>query len=295
MMRLGTIGQALYMRLFFHLANLYDGANRQRLVFQKRYDDICTEWLGGLTILTHKSKIVGEQLGHHLDQLVQAGFLASYVIERAKTQGREGFTILFRPGAMFFDDYDRFYRRRQQGQTQWDSGHRAPGHQRASEGRLPLCREAHRPPGRLDCLRPVQGRGDRQAAPRRAAGRRDAGLLRLCAGRGQKDRFRRADPRGHQTVPCRLYGPSKAPGGRKGAGGRSQRTAAAGCRAASLRRVPAIPGGRTSSPASRTPSGTPSRHRRATMRPAFAAARSKAPCSSSARCGSRSSATPTSS
>ena len=23
---------------------------------------------------------------------------------------------------MFFDDYDRFYRRRQQGQTQWDQG-----------------------------------------------------------------------------------------------------------------------------------------------------------------------------
>ena len=46
MMTLGSIGQALYMRLFFHLANLYDGANRQRLVFQKRYDDICTEWLG---------------------------------------------------------------------------------------------------------------------------------------------------------------------------------------------------------------------------------------------------------
>ena len=41
------------LRLFFHLANLYDGANSQRLVFQKRYDDICTEWLGGLTILAH--------------------------------------------------------------------------------------------------------------------------------------------------------------------------------------------------------------------------------------------------
>ena len=43
MMTLGSIGQALYMRLFFHLANLYDGANRQRLVFQKRYDDVCAE------------------------------------------------------------------------------------------------------------------------------------------------------------------------------------------------------------------------------------------------------------
>ena len=125
MMSLGTIGQALYMRLFFHLANLYDGANSQRLVFQKRYDDICTEWLGGLTILAHRSKIVGEQLGHHLDQLVEAGFLASFTIESAKTQGRDGFTITFRPGAMFFTDYDRFYRR-QQGRSQWEpSGDRS--------------------------------------------------------------------------------------------------------------------------------------------------------------------------
>jgi Replication initiator protein A len=122
MMSLGTIGQALYMRLFFHLANLYDGANRQRLVFQKRYDDICIEWLGGLTVLMHKSKIVGEQLGRHLDQLAHAGFLSSYRIEGAKTQGKGGFTISFVPGTTFFDDYDRFYRRRQQVRTHWDSG-----------------------------------------------------------------------------------------------------------------------------------------------------------------------------
>ena len=126
MVQLGTIGQALYMRLFFHLANLYDGANRQRLVFQKRYDDICTEWLGGLTILAHRSKIVGEQLGHHLDQLVAAGFLSSYLVEGAKTQGKDGFTITFRPGAMFFGDYDRFYRRQQQARSQWEpSGDRS--------------------------------------------------------------------------------------------------------------------------------------------------------------------------
>jgi hypothetical protein len=36
--QLGTIGQALYMRCFFHFANLYTGV-------QKRYDDICGEWL----------------------------------------------------------------------------------------------------------------------------------------------------------------------------------------------------------------------------------------------------------
>jgi hypothetical protein len=120
MTNLGTIGQALYMRLFFHLANLYDGANRQRLVFQKLYDDICAEWLGGLTVLGHRSKIMGEQLGKHLDQLVQTGFLSSYVIGDARTRGREGFTITFRPGPTFYADYDRFYRRQKLGRVQWD-------------------------------------------------------------------------------------------------------------------------------------------------------------------------------
>jgi len=47
MMRLGTIGQALYMRLFFHFANRYDGHGKRKLSFAKRYDDICNEWLGG--------------------------------------------------------------------------------------------------------------------------------------------------------------------------------------------------------------------------------------------------------
>ena len=169
MVQLGTIGQALYMRLFFHLANLYDGANSQRLMFQKRYDDICTEWLGGLTILAHKSKVMGEQLGHHLDQLVEAGFLSSYTIEAAKTQGRDGFTITFRPGTMFFSDYDRFYRRQQRPLTV-GAFRRPQRNQRAPEARLPFRREAHRPSGRLDRLRPIEGRGDCQTAPRRAAG-----------------------------------------------------------------------------------------------------------------------------
>src|SRR6266851_1904947 len=110
MQGLGTIGQALYMRLFFHFANLYDGRNGARLAFPKRYDDICTEWLGGLKVLQNKSKIIGEQLGQHLDQLVRVGFLASYGVEQART--REGFVITFRPGRAFFEDYDRFCRAR---------------------------------------------------------------------------------------------------------------------------------------------------------------------------------------
>ena len=118
MMRLGTIGQALYMRLFFHFSNLYEEQAKKRLAFPKRYDDICTEWLGGLTILDRKSKIIREQLGTHLQQLIEVGFLSSYTIEKAKT--RPGFVLTFRPGPAFFQDYDRFYRHRKQGELQWD-------------------------------------------------------------------------------------------------------------------------------------------------------------------------------
>jgi len=118
MMRLGTIGQALYMRLFFHFANLYEEQEKKRLAFPKRYDDICTEWLGGLKILAYKSDIMKDQLGTHLQQLIEVGFLSSYSIEKAKT--RPGFVLTFRPGPAFFQDYDRFYRHRKQGELQWD-------------------------------------------------------------------------------------------------------------------------------------------------------------------------------
>jgi hypothetical protein len=114
---LGTIGQALYIRLFFHFTNLHDGRNGKRLFFRKGYDDICTEWLGGLTIFKHKSKIIGEQLGQHIDQLIAAGFLASYMVKKA--ENGDGLVIVFRPGVRFFEDYERFYRRRQQGELQW--------------------------------------------------------------------------------------------------------------------------------------------------------------------------------
>src|SRR5205085_6803565 len=80
MQQLGTIGQALYMRLFFHFATHYDGHHKQRLAFAKRYDDLCAEWLGGLLVHQHKSKILSEQLGSHLDALVEAKFLASYSV-----------------------------------------------------------------------------------------------------------------------------------------------------------------------------------------------------------------------
>jgi hypothetical protein len=117
MQQLGTIGQALYMRLFFHFANLYDGHHPKRLIFQKHYTDLCDEWLGGLTVRKYKSVIDRDQLGPHLRQLLQLGFLASYRLEKAKV--RDGFVFGFRPGSTFFDDYNRFYRNRRHGGLQF--------------------------------------------------------------------------------------------------------------------------------------------------------------------------------
>ena len=115
MQQLSTIGAAFYMRLFYHFATLYDGHHLDRLVFKKRYDDICSEWLGGITVLKHRSKILGEQLGTHLDQLVSLGFLRSYALTPA--EGREGFVLTFRPGDQFKADYRTFYTRSSPGEV----------------------------------------------------------------------------------------------------------------------------------------------------------------------------------
>ncbi len=74
--------------------------------------------LVGLRFARINPSIEREQLGPHLRQLVKAEFLASYTITEAK--GRAGFVITFRPGAAFFTDYDRFYRRQQRGSVQFD-------------------------------------------------------------------------------------------------------------------------------------------------------------------------------
>jgi hypothetical protein len=110
MQQLRTIGAAFYMRLFYHFATHYDGHHLDRVVFRKRYSDVCSEWLGGITVLKHRSRIVGKQLGTHLDQLVSLGFLRSYAL--APAEGRDGFVLTFRPGDQFQADYRTFYTRR---------------------------------------------------------------------------------------------------------------------------------------------------------------------------------------
>jgi hypothetical protein len=54
----------------------------------------------------------------HLRPLVQLGFLASYHLNKAASG--QGFVVVFRPGALFERDYERFYRQRQQADFQFD-------------------------------------------------------------------------------------------------------------------------------------------------------------------------------
>jgi hypothetical protein len=112
-----TIEAALYIRLFHHFSNLHEHASRNGVQVRKRYDAICHEWLGGLTVLKHKSKILREQLGPHLDSLVGSRFLRSYAIE--KTAKEDGFNITFLPGRAFFEEYDAVYKRRHQREIQF--------------------------------------------------------------------------------------------------------------------------------------------------------------------------------
>jgi hypothetical protein len=117
MQELSTIAAALYMRLAYHFANQYDGHHLDRVVFKKMYADVADEWLGGITVLKHRSKILGEQLGTHLDQLISLGFLRSYALTSA--EGREGFVLTFRPGDRFKADYRTFYTRRSPGEVRF--------------------------------------------------------------------------------------------------------------------------------------------------------------------------------
>lgn len=101
------ITTALYKHLFYHLSNIFSQVRHDDFTFNKDYADICTQWLGGLTVLRYKSKILKEQLGHHLQLLKERGLLSRF--DLAKRADGEGFVFVFYPGPSFFEDYRRFY------------------------------------------------------------------------------------------------------------------------------------------------------------------------------------------
>ncbi|MGI8426190.1 MAG: hypothetical protein ACR2M4_06260 [Actinomycetota bacterium] len=108
---------ALYKHLYFHFSNLYSKNHVKTIGFRKDYGEICRTWLGGLKVLRYKAHILKDQLGKHLEELKKTRLIKSYEIE--KNAGGDGFNIVFRPGAGFFEDYERFYNRRMQAELQF--------------------------------------------------------------------------------------------------------------------------------------------------------------------------------
>ena len=257
MKQLGTIGQALYMRLFFHFANLYEEQTKKRLAFPKRYDDICTEWLGGLKILTYKSHILKDQLGPHLTQLINVGFLSSFSIDKAKT--RPGFVITFRPGPAFFQDYERFYRHRNQGELQWNfQADRQVVAEPLRVAHLFTAKRTKQDVKQITFATSSDVESARQLLTH-VSFEEAPGLPRLRARPGRLDPVRRADPRRPEAVHPRLPRQPRVTRPRQGAGGDRRPREGAGGAPNRLRSFPSRSGSR---PLCAPPRGRARHHRR---------------------------------
>lgn len=110
---LDIIGMMLYKRLFYHFSNIYGPkTRRENLKFEKCYEDVCREWLGGLKPEKFKSKILQNQLGRHLEALRSVRLIKRCEI-KPMSEGK-GLKLVFYPGTGFFHDYTNFYLERQQ-------------------------------------------------------------------------------------------------------------------------------------------------------------------------------------
>jgi hypothetical protein len=106
--RLESIGMALFKHLFFQMSRTYSKLKDPNFIYERDYEAICASWLGGLKVLRYKSDILRDQLGRHLQDLKRVGLIksATDVIER---NASGGFKLVVRPGAGFFEDYERYY------------------------------------------------------------------------------------------------------------------------------------------------------------------------------------------
>ena len=107
---------ALHAALFSFFEPLRNQRGKRGLQFQKRYDDICNEWLGGLSSVTRFrtfSAISSVRIWINSSRAIPV------VLFDREGETREGFVITFRPGDSFFADYEKFYRHRNQGELQW--------------------------------------------------------------------------------------------------------------------------------------------------------------------------------
>jgi hypothetical protein len=106
---LDMVGMMLYKRFFRHMANIYrDGMDRERLILEKDYEQVCTQWLGLKPAA--KRALIERQLGKRLEALKACRLLRECRIEeRVKGQG---FKIVGYAGSGFFTDYENIYRRK---------------------------------------------------------------------------------------------------------------------------------------------------------------------------------------
>jgi hypothetical protein len=118
LMTLEPIGMALYKRLFYHFSNLHHPRRSQDdLRFEKDYENVCAEWLGGLKPERYRSKILQTQLGRHLEGLKTTRLIRKFDIVK-KADG-DGLKLVFWPGRGFFEDYEEFYVRQWQPQLRF--------------------------------------------------------------------------------------------------------------------------------------------------------------------------------
>lgn len=105
---LEPVQAALYKRMYVQFSFLFEKVNhhKDKVAFDKSYEDVCAEWLGGMVPLPYKSQ-VARQLKPHLDALTRVGMLRSWAVEQ---QAKGGWKLVFRPGKGFFQDYEIFYR-----------------------------------------------------------------------------------------------------------------------------------------------------------------------------------------
>ena len=109
---LETIGMVFYKRVFFHLSNIYcPNKARSTLTYEKDYEDICAEWLGGLKAEKYVSR-VKQQLGKHLEAIKATRLIKRYEI-KSRADGKR-LKIVFHAGDGFFEDYLEFYISHQQ-------------------------------------------------------------------------------------------------------------------------------------------------------------------------------------
>ena len=145
---LEPIGLAMYKRIFYHLANIYHPRmRRSELEFKKDYADVCREWLGGLKKRQHKSTIIRDQLGPHLDALKERRLIQRWTLTR-NAKG-DGFNLTFMPGQAFFYDYQLYYVDSQQPRLPF----RSEADRRAIQMPLELVRDFHTVLGRDDRIK----------------------------------------------------------------------------------------------------------------------------------------------